>query len=341
MGELTIVHAEGDPYRRGVTIGRALADGHARSVEFTRRYTRRHGLADRISSLCLPPTSPQPSEAVPRLVSQLEGIARAAAAVSRRVRGQRLRGALRRARALGTAASRRLHCAGAATDTGRAMHRLRGSGSRYHDPGAQRAVVRRRRRRRRHDRRAPGLRRGGRDRGTGRCRDAAARGDERARRRTRADVALRYRRAGRRARARSSAATAWRRSIAPTPGAGPPARTVQVATATCTRSGAATRSPSRSRRRETRLTRCQSIPTMPSIRGGPQVAEAPSDGSLSRFARACALADRRPPQTADDVMRMLGDHGAEGQDICVHPDPTEAMRARPSSSRWCAMSRRA
>ena len=29
---------------------------------------------------------------------------------------------------------------------------------------------------------------------------------------------------------------------------------------------------------------------------------------------------RGPPQ---DVMRMLGDHGAEGQDICVHPDPSE------------------
>ena len=46
MSEIRIVHATGNAYRRGVSIGRALADGHARAVEFNLRYTRRHGLAD-------------------------------------------------------------------------------------------------------------------------------------------------------------------------------------------------------------------------------------------------------------------------------------------------------
>ena len=55
--------------------------------------------------------------------------------------------------------------------------------------------------------------------------------------------------------------------------------------------------------------------------GVASAAEAPSSGSLSRFARACALVDADRPQTAQDAMRLLGDHGAEGQDICVHPDP--------------------
>jgi hypothetical protein len=52
-----------------------------------------------------------------------------------------------------------------------------------------------------------------------------------------------------------------------------------------------------------------------------EVAEAPTEGSRSRFARACALLDGAAPTSASDVMRILADHGAEGQDICVHPDP--------------------
>ena len=47
MSELPIVHASGSPYQRGRIIGAALADGHQRSAEFTRRYCRRHGLSDR------------------------------------------------------------------------------------------------------------------------------------------------------------------------------------------------------------------------------------------------------------------------------------------------------
>ena len=54
-----------------------------------------------------------------------------------------------------------------------------------------------------------------------------------------------------------------------------------------------------------------------------EAAEAPSPGSLSRFDRTCALLRDDPPLTARDAMRILGDHGADGQDICAHPDPAE------------------
>ena len=46
MTELAVIHAEGDPFRRGVTVGAKLADGHLRAVDFMHRYTRRHGLND-------------------------------------------------------------------------------------------------------------------------------------------------------------------------------------------------------------------------------------------------------------------------------------------------------
>ena len=75
MAELTVVHAAGDPHQRGVTIGRALADGHVRAVDFTRRYTRRHGLADRDLEPLLAPYLAAARETVPRLVAHLEGVA--------------------------------------------------------------------------------------------------------------------------------------------------------------------------------------------------------------------------------------------------------------------------
>jgi isopenicillin-N N-acyltransferase-like protein len=78
MSELTIVHADGDPARRGRIIGKALADGHARAVDFTHRYTRRHGLADRDLEPLLVPYLAAARAAVPRLVAQLEGIAEGA-----------------------------------------------------------------------------------------------------------------------------------------------------------------------------------------------------------------------------------------------------------------------
>jgi isopenicillin-N N-acyltransferase-like protein len=46
----------------------------------------------------------------------------------------------------------------------------------------------------------------------------------------------------------------------------------------------------------------------------------PSAGSRSRLARARALATSAAP-TLEGMAGLLADHGAEGQDICVHPDP--------------------
>src|SRR6478609_6203484 len=73
MAELAIVHADGDPVRRGRIIGRALANGHARAVDFTLRYTRRHGLADRDIEPLLAPYLAASRQALPRLVAHPEG----------------------------------------------------------------------------------------------------------------------------------------------------------------------------------------------------------------------------------------------------------------------------
>ncbi len=75
MSDLQIVYADGNPIQRGRIIGRALADGHARAVEFTLRYTRRHGLADRDLEPLLAPYLAAARRSVPRLVAHLEGIA--------------------------------------------------------------------------------------------------------------------------------------------------------------------------------------------------------------------------------------------------------------------------
>ncbi len=48
----------------------------------------------------------------------------------------------------------------------------------------------------------------------------------------------------------------------------------------------------------------------------------PSDGSRSRLARAQRLASSAGV-TVQGLAGLLSDHGAEGQDICVHPDPVE------------------
>ena len=126
MSEIRIVRATGDPYRSGVIIGKALADGHARSVDFMRRYTRRHGLADADLEPLLAPYLAAARTAVPRLVAHLEGIAE----------GSRLpfidvfavnafEELYARARALGAAAGRGHDRAGASADAGRAVHRRR------------------------------------------------------------------------------------------------------------------------------------------------------------------------------------------------------------------------
>jgi isopenicillin-N N-acyltransferase-like protein len=78
MTDLPIVHAHGDPARRGRTIGKALAEGIERSVDFTRRYTRRHGLDDRDLEPLMAPYLAAARHAVPRLVAQLEGMAEGA-----------------------------------------------------------------------------------------------------------------------------------------------------------------------------------------------------------------------------------------------------------------------
>jgi isopenicillin-N N-acyltransferase-like protein len=75
MPELKVVHADGDSYTRGVTIGRALAEGHLHAVDFTRRYTRRHGLADADLGPVLAPYVAAAERTVPQMVAHLRGIA--------------------------------------------------------------------------------------------------------------------------------------------------------------------------------------------------------------------------------------------------------------------------
>jgi hypothetical protein len=75
MAAMEVVHAYGDPFQRGVTIGEKLADGHHRAVEFMRRYTRRHGLSDADLEPLLAPYLAAAGAGVPRLVTHLEGVA--------------------------------------------------------------------------------------------------------------------------------------------------------------------------------------------------------------------------------------------------------------------------
>jgi isopenicillin-N N-acyltransferase-like protein len=48
-----------------------------------------------------------------------------------------------------------------------------------------------------------------------------------------------------------------------------------------------------------------------------------SEGSVSRLARMRALTAERDTWTVAEACELLADHGADGQDICVHPDPAE------------------
>jgi isopenicillin-N N-acyltransferase like protein len=52
-----------------------------------------------------------------------------------------------------------------------------------------------------------------------------------------------------------------------------------------------------------------------------------SEGSESRLARVRELTDGRDTWTVPDACALLGDHGAGGQDICVHPDPPDDPEA--------------
>jgi hypothetical protein len=40
-----------------------------------------------------------------------------------------------------------------------------------------------------------------------------------------------------------------------------------------------------------------------------------------------ALTSDRTRWTVEEACALLGDHGADGQDICVHPDPAEGPEA--------------
>jgi isopenicillin-N N-acyltransferase like protein len=48
-----------------------------------------------------------------------------------------------------------------------------------------------------------------------------------------------------------------------------------------------------------------------------------SEGSKARLARLEDLLADRPPETPEDAMEILRDHGSSPQAICVHPDPAE------------------
>jgi hypothetical protein len=53
----------------------------------------------------------------------------------------------------------------------------------------------------------------------------------------------------------------------------------------------------------------------------------PSGGSRSRLARIRELTDERDTWTVAEACSILADHGAEGDDICIHPDPADAPQA--------------
>lgn len=57
------------------------------------------------------------------------------------------------------------------------------------------------------------------------------------------------------------------------------------------------------------------------------VCPAGSEGSRSRLARMRELTSNRDMWTVPEASRLLADHGADGQDICVHPDPAEGPQA--------------
>ncbi len=54
---------------------------------------------------------------------------------------------------------------------------------------------------------------------------------------------------------------------------------------------------------------------------------AASPGSRSRLARIRTLTSGRDSWTVTDACALLADHGAEGDDICLHPDPAEGPKA--------------
>ena len=323
MSAIRIVHAAGDPYRRGVTIGRALADGHARAVEFTRRYTRRHGLADADLEPLLAPYLAAATDAVPGLVAHLEGLAEGSG--------------LRFIDVFAVNAFEELYAVLELSVPPPAGVRIAPAPPPTPVERCTDFVV--------HTPSGPILAHNeqwyaGDDGGIVVIVERPDSDDEVATVAPVAEGSLPL--VGMNARGGAlglmSLSGADER-----PG---------VPRALLGRDGIGAIDRADALRRATRPNRAGGYTYAYAFRGGdafmlevtatrkglvdgathanhaldPAVSElaaAPSDGSLSRQARAVSLITGNHPQTAQDLMCMLGDHGAEGQDICVHPEPAE------------------
>ena len=321
MGDLPIVRADGNPRQRGRIIGAALAEGHARSVEFTHRYARRHGLADRDLEPLLAPYLAAARRALPRLVAHLEGIAEGARLPFIDVFAvnafEELYAVLEMS--VPPAAGVTLGEALPPTPVERCTDFvIRGPGTTIlahneqwyaGDDGGVAIIVERPDTDHEVAIVAPAsvgtvplvgmnarggalglMSLSGADEQVGIPRALLGRDGVEA-----VDRPDAVRRASRPNRAGGySYMYAFR---------GGDAFTLEV---TATREGLIEPAAHTNHALDAQVA---------------EAAEAPSEGSLSRLARTHALLDADPPQTVQDAMRMLGDHGAGGQDICVHPDP--------------------
>ena len=320
MAELPIIHADGDPIRRGRIIGRALADGHARAVGFTLRYTRRHGLSDRDIEPLLAPYLAASRHAVPRLVAHLEGIAEGAG--------------LRFIDVFAVNAFEELYAVlegavpapdGVRIDSAAPPSQIERCTD-FVVRGPDTTILA-------HNEQWYA----GDDGGVAVIVEHPDSDDETA---TVAPAAVgTLPLVGMNARGGALGLMSLSASD----------ERVGVPRALLGRDGVGAVDRADARRRATRPDRAGGYSYMYAFRGGDsftlevtatrdalvegavhtnhaldpaiaEISEAPSPGSLSRHARASSLvAD--PPRAPSDVMRILGDHGAEGQDICVHPDP--------------------
>lgn len=323
MTDVTVVQAEGNPFRRGVMIGRALAEGHARSVDFTRRYYLRHGLAEPDLEPLLAPYLAAARRAVPRLVSQLEGIAEGSGLPFLDV--------------FAVNAFEELYAVlELSVEPPDGVSIARSPAPRPVERCTDFAVA------------VPGATilahneqwYAGDDGGVAVIVERPDSGGE---------VAIV---------APASIGTLPLVGMNARGGAlglmslsGADER-VGVPRALLGRDGIEAVDRDDARRRATRPGRAGGYSYMYAFKGGDfftlevtasahalvdtavhtnhaldravaEVAAAPSRGSRSRFARAQAIIGDDPPLTVQDAMRALGDHAAEGQDICVHPDPTE------------------
>ena len=321
MSELPIVHASGSPYQRGRIIGAALADGHQRSAEFTRRYCRRHGLSDRDLEPLVAPYLAAARTAVPRLVAHIEGVAEGAGLPFTDVFAVNcfeeiwavLEGMVAPPDGVTvaeapapTAVERCTDFAISAPGTTILAHNEQWYAG---DDGGVAILVER-----------PDS-------------DAEVATVAPAAVGTLPLVGMN---------ARGGALGLMSLSGAD--------ERIGVPRALLGRDGVEAVDRADAIRRATRPHRAGGYSYMYAFRGGDtftlevtatrdaviecpahtnhaldgavaEVAESPSDGSRSRLARTHALLENEPPATAQDAMRMLSDHGAEGQDICVHPDP--------------------